>query len=580
MDNSKKSQKTNEHIDIASIGSPSSTTSLSLDVLESAVKTKLVGELGCFKFIQDDKTHYALGQITEVYLRNTWLEDPTIKSLARLRGSVPPVSGNQDIHQGKMNLGAVFRVETNGYSAGVMGTVPPTGTPIKLVDNPLLDKLLSRNKSELFYPGRMYNSGLRFPTWFKHFGTDASGAGEAYHIGIFGKTGSGKSVLARMLLLAYARHDDMAILVMDPQGEFCMDIQGELEGSRKKTGLLNILKKKYKRTVNIIDINKLALDSWSLFEKIILKTDFFRMFSISEEKAQSTAKVIVSLFEDKKIKISDIYKFECFEIVMDFLQDPEELIIVYSGKAERDRIAKQARKLNSDKIYNKYWLPICNLFRVTKQTIPVSKIIPSVLKPDKKKPVLFIDVSERNVTDRYWNDSIQSLVIKTLLERIETEANKAFKSGRSLNTLVMIDEAHKFAPSEKNELNEELAEVRERLVNAVRTTRKYGLGWLFISQSLSSLHKDIIAQMRMLFFGFGLGFGSEYNALLNIAGGNSESLNLYKTLRDPHSSFDKKSRRYSFMTFGPVTPLSFAGTPLFFDAYDYPEEFARENGLE
>jgi len=30
------------------------------------------------------------------------------------------------------------------------------------------------------------------------------GAGEAYHIGIFGKTGSGKSVLAKMILVAYA----------------------------------------------------------------------------------------------------------------------------------------------------------------------------------------------------------------------------------------------------------------------------------------------------------------------------------------------------------------------------------------
>ena len=42
------------------------------------------------------------------------------------------------------------------------------------------------------------------PMWFKHFGDekdDPEAAGEGYHIGIFGKNGSGKSVLARMMML-------------------------------------------------------------------------------------------------------------------------------------------------------------------------------------------------------------------------------------------------------------------------------------------------------------------------------------------------------------------------------------------
>jgi len=52
------------------------------------------------------------------------------------------------------------------------------------------------------------------PMWFKHFGTGPAGAGEAYHIGVFGRTGSGKSVLAKMITLAYARHADMGIFIL------------------------------------------------------------------------------------------------------------------------------------------------------------------------------------------------------------------------------------------------------------------------------------------------------------------------------------------------------------------------------
>jgi hypothetical protein len=56
-------------------------------------------------------------------------------------------------------------------------------------------------------------------------------------------------------------------------------------------------------------------------------------------------------------------------------------------------------------------------------------------------------------------------------------------------------------------------------------------------------------------------------------------LKLYQQFRDPHSSFDTASREYSFMTIGPVSPLSFAGTPLFFNAFSDVEEFIKSNGL-
>ena len=57
---------------IGVIGSPSTTGELSLDILGGAVGRKLVGELALFRFMQDSAPHYALGQITEVKLRNIW----------------------------------------------------------------------------------------------------------------------------------------------------------------------------------------------------------------------------------------------------------------------------------------------------------------------------------------------------------------------------------------------------------------------------------------------------------------------------------------------------------------------------
>lgn len=58
-----------------------------------------------------------------------------------------------------------------------------------------------------------------------------------------------------------------------------------------------------------------------------------------------------------------------------------------------------------------------------------------------------------------------------------------------------------------------MKQIRNIFIDSVRTTRKYGVGWMFISQTLSSLHREIAQQLRIFFFGFGLGMGTEFQAL-------------------------------------------------------------------
>ena len=207
MSNQKLSQLVDQAERIGVIGSPSSTTELALDILASAVDKKLVGELALFSYMQDGFDHYALGQITEIALRNIWHEDPTMRSLIRQRGKVDAVSERQDTHQGEMIVSAVFSDENGKYRPSSLGTVPATGTSTQLVGDQVLDVLLEPYKEQIFYLGHVYGSKPKLPLWFKHFDTGADGAGEAYHLGIFGKTGSGKSVLAKMIAISILRLD-------------------------------------------------------------------------------------------------------------------------------------------------------------------------------------------------------------------------------------------------------------------------------------------------------------------------------------------------------------------------------------
>jgi hypothetical protein len=570
------------------VGSPSSTAELALDILGSAVTRKLVGELALFRFSQDTSPHYALGQITEIQLRNIWHEDPTMRSLIRQRGRVDAVSERQDTHLGQMVISAVFRKGgAAGYEPSILGTVPATGTPIHLVSDPVLDELLRPYHDQIFYLGHVYGSKPRLPLWFKHFDRGPDGAGEAYHLGIFGKTGSGKSVLAKMILLAYARYPKMALLVIDPQGEFARDMKKGGTSGEFPLPVGDIARRLGKQPV-VLTVRNLVLDRWELFEQILYESLLFERLTVPKgENRELACGVLADKLQKAKVKLADLHQRESFDTAWQLLGDEKVQKVFYRSEASRARFDTALRESNPDEFFNDYWAPVAKLFREDRQGArSINKALAWLLSltgddgtPRDNRPILVIDLSKEQAQGLFWNDKIQSLVIKRLLDGLSQTAEYFYKENQSLNAMVVIDEAHRLAPRELPTDDDAAKGVRGVLIDAARTTRKYGLGWLFISQTLSSLHTEILQQLRTLFFGFGLGLGQEFHSLRQLVGSSGTALDLYQLFRDPHSAFDAKSRQYSFMTIGPVSPLSFSGSPLFLNAFNTVEVFLEANNL-
>lgn len=232
--------------------------------------------------------------------------------------------------------------------------------------------------------------------------------------------------------------------------------------------------------------------------------------------------------------------------------------------------------------FGQYWSPVAELFREDRpKAKSINKALAWLLNPDvQNRPILVINLSREQAKELFWNDRIQALVIKRLLDGVTQAAEYFYKEGQSLNALVVIDEAHRLAPRELPRDDDAARGVRAVLVDAARTTRKYGLGWLFISQTLSSLDSEIVQQLRIFFFGFGLALGQEFQSLRQLVGSSGTALDLYQRFRDPHSAFDIASRQYSFMTIGPVSPLSFSGSPLFLNAFNTVDAFLAANHLK
>ena len=580
---------------IGVIGSPSSTSNLTIDILGTAVNKRLVGSLSVFNFNQEGIDNYAMGQVTEVQLQNVWTQDPTMRGIIRQKGRVDPITERQDVHTARMMVSSVFSESNGTIEPSVLGTVPATGTSIRLLDSAIMEALFNEYSKELFYLGYAYGTEIPMPMWFKHFGkssVELGGIGEAYHIGVFGKTGSGKSVLAKMMALGYARHKSMSLFILDPQGEFSRDM-----GDGAPIRLF--LEERYKRSVEVYNLHNLVLSSWDLFKQIFKNSGFFDKLGIfHEDNKQRAVDEIVKILKRKKsgikphsldnftkisptnskenqeVPLTECHERFAFDRVWEGLGQDSVQNNIYTSKDTRERLAANYLTSDNEEFFI-LWKRITNLFSTANRTKAVGTI--DLVKKIKNSSgnIVVIDLSEGNVpSDMYWNDSIKFILIREFLDSIKSIAEFSFKENTLLNCLVVIDEAHRLAPRDNPE-NEDLKRVKESLIDAVRTTRKYGLGWMFISQTLSSLDKEIINQIRVYVFGFGLGWGIERLALKEIIGGAEDSIRLYQMFRDPQSSLGK--RTYSFMTIGPISPLSFQGTPLFFNALDYPDEFIEVN---
>jgi DNA helicase HerA-like ATPase len=549
----------------------------------------MVGALTAFRANQNGTPIISVGQIVGIELRNRWHEDSVFRNLVKRTGEIPPITNRQDTRTANLVVGATFRQGSNGYEPEVLGMVPPTGTRVFRVDQALLNQLLSVYQSEIFYLGHAYANDVLYPMWFKHFGSGAGGAGEAYHLAIFGKTGSGKSVLAKNLLLAYARHqgdNQMGLLVIDPQGEFSREF-GKGERTARYSLDYKAACQALGREVYCVQVPTIKLDRWNLFADLLSRTQFFQRLSIRREEWVRNAAVVLSeRLKQAKVTLSTLHAKESFYRALKLLTDEKSLKQIYSGKEGRERFSEMLQDSEvTSPLYDAEWLPVAALFKETDSrgtTRPtIEQIVEGCLRPNNRQ-IVILDLSGAGLSPQdkqiFWSEQVQALLIDRIADAIIRKAEELF-GNKPLNALVVLDEAHRLAGSEYMDEETDRASLRKKLIDGVRTTRKYGLGWMFVSQSVSSIHRSILDQCRILFFGFGLAMGTEFDRLKDFAGGDKRSLELYQSFRDPQSFPRRDLQEFPFMAVGPVSPLAFSGKPIFFTAFTDPAEFLGVNAL-
>ncbi|NAZ84508.1 hypothetical protein GTR02_22145, partial [Kineococcus sp. R8] len=102
-------------------------------------------------------------------------------------------------------------------------------------------------------------------------------------------------------------------------------------------------------------------------------------------------------------------------------------------------------------------------------------------------------------------DSIKAAILRKACRTLKEASEAAFRLGETLNTMVVFDQAWRYAPPLHLATDEEIKALSADLAGYFRDTRKFGIGWMLISQSPRSVNADCWDQMAVRLMGYGLG---------------------------------------------------------------------------
>jgi hypothetical protein len=373
----------------------------------------------------------------------------------------------------------------------------------------------------------------------------------------------------------------MNILVLDPKGQFYLDTEllpnGKLEIEIKGKGM------KFKK-LRILEDLYLPPDAFELFGALLQKSGFIKKaFNILSDRELNAAEAIAvylqNLHTNSKGKYGNLEKLgddsESLALMNMTLKKFTEIEkadgargkdkynhyidMIYSQDARKDQLIDKittvlANTSLAEEIYQRYWRPIANLFSEQKvggqgQKESIESIIDLVTNENNKGQFIILDLSERG--GNAINENLQAMFVKIIEAKIKERGERFYEKGKKVNCLVVMDEAHRFIARDSSD--PQIIELTSEIIDSVRTTRKYGIGYMFITQTIESLDREILEQMRIFAFGYGLTSGSELKKISDRVNVDS-AISLYRSFIDP-------------------ARLSFTGAPLFLEVYNDVSKF-------
>ena len=556
-------------------GSPSTENQVAFHVLADHMNEPLNGSLVYFNYDVQmaDAMHQmvVLGQITHIENKNPYHEDPSFATYIKTHGHIPHLSQSGNYITGNIEIIGAYM---DGQERVMVTVPPPSGLPIERVTQDMVTKMIQHEEKPAFI-GEFYGSpGVLAPVDLKHFG-DAieNGSGEAYMGGVFGPTGSGKTVMAMtMVSLWSAASSNMGFLILDPHSEFSGNSIGG--GTGFSFDLHQMLKTfshgRFDPKHDIITIDRVKMDDPAIFTRLLKDRGFFTTIGLVDaKKVMYTIENMTEWLKEEKtgqaiiedgLNYADVRKMDA-----DFELKTLPMILADSYTiTERDKkFAKflgeiQAKKSKLEKIWNQ----CASLFKKSRLTI--NDVIHDSLFNGR---IRIVDLNPNRLALR---EEYKVIFMNAILKKIRKEMYE--KGKQKPNCLIVMDEARQFIPQRvfDDSTDKDKQRMVETITRYVRELRKFQIGFLFITQGVSDINKEIYKNLHFTFYGPGLGLGSEENYIVDKEGRNA--FNLYQKLPNP-----RKTGKFTFMMGGHLSMLGSTGNPIFIQAFNSDQMIIEKN---
>lgn len=524
---------------VGSITSPCETGRYRMILRGYAATIQIEGSLVAFDYDELDSQGQpvkktVLCQVSKTQLENVHHENRILGPLLREKGRIPGLSGYADNKEVDMLPMDTIVAKTDRHE--LPRNIPPTGTDVRFASVEDVANF-SGDHPALFNIGYLYETRVPVGLLLKHFGPGDDGWGDARMMGVFGATGSGKTVMAASIVVGLAARREIGMLIVDPQGQF-----SSLElGSADKKWRWD-LDEAFRLVgrgsdVRLIDINEIALESPTLFVQLLDRKDFFDLFGIAghENKERLMSELTLALLQWLKDNPSqtlgdlgwsdDIAVTVCRVGASTYVKPDKklkEIVDSFEFAPFKRATAKRA------------WEEVREMFARTHR---LGDLLDDVLI-NHSIVILNVDTDE----------ALKDLFCAEILEGIREKAQFIYRIKRRLyrrgdrgvkkyetaetNALIVLDEAHRFAPQSTGQ-NRDQERMRAALVDATTTTRKLSVGWLYVTQSLANFDKGIFRQIQTKVLGVGIGTGVDNEHLESALNNDKDLIERYRRLPRP-----------------------------------------------
>lgn len=592
------------------VGSPSSNDRVTVTVSRAAAHAPLVGQmLLCAHTLNlgdREAIELGLGMVTSVEQFNTFHNNPAFAATLSTTGTLGDMSGDgADSRTVELKLQACYQSDGDGKwrQAGTnLSTAPGTTVQVRKANNEVIDELVADAADNLHYLGHLHGPAtrgdkIRAPLSIPDF----SGPEGAQHSAFFGASGSGKTQAASLYLAGQmGRYPDQAVIVIDPQGQLNseMGMVFSLQGWATEMGRPVVTKR-------ISEDLRLSKDA-PLFTLLLSKTRFAREITKMGGETVTYLMDEIEKILKRKPDWADVASEELLlHITSTLSADPRAMGRIYADPNRQDVLRDALDDVSTDPTVKadvlRYFAVVHNLFQPTNPAggprEPIRSVVGSVFNRDRSSAAPFV-ILDMSSNDPSWldsaladadqlavqdamsildDDAIKASILTQLLHTLKLSAESAFRNGRTLNTMVVFDEAHRYAPPPSgggsSGVPDEISDLSRMLGTFARDTRKFGIGWCYLTQAVvRGLNADITAQLSMWFVGYGLTGGDLEKVADQLD--DRDQLRQYKAFAPPRAT---NPRVYPFLLLGPVSPLSFTKAPLAIAMYTDFDEFRADN---